>query len=728
MSLDLKIDGPDREHRPDHLAQNVLGHEIDRPDGWLKVKGEATYAAETFPEGLVHGILVRAPGIGRVSCANLEDVRNMPEVLAVVRDERLLRNAAQGGANEAPVQGVDTAEYVGQPVALVVAETFEAARHAAVALTVEIDGVEAPVDPEAVVPEEPDDQISTRGDLDGAMRHAPYSIDVVYTTASMNSAAMEPHAATAVWDGEVLTLRGALQMLKFNRNELADSLGLPPERVRILAPYVGGGFGSKLGISADCVAAAVAAMELNRPVRVVQHRRDVFEVNVRRSETRQRIRLSCDTQGRLTGLGHEALVSNLPKEEFFEPVLQASYFAYAAANRDLRLKAVRINRPATGSVRAPGEAVGVTVFEAAMDELAVKTGIDPIELRLRNIPEKDPDTGVPFSSHRLEATLKDGSERFGWDERDPAPRQRREGEWWIGTGMAAAFRVNMITPAEARITLDGDRATVESDMTDIGTGSYVIFQQIAAEILGLPTGKVDVRLGDTAYPPGSGSGGSFGAASTGTAVWLAGMEIRRALAERLGCDESEMTLRDGYVTHGNRRVPLADLVGGGAFSGHGRVEPGDAQEKVRQATYGAHFAEVGVNDVTGEVRVRRMLGSFSAGRILNPRTARSQCHGGMIWGIGMALTEEMTHDRRDGHVVNRDFAGYHVPVNADVPPLDVYFVEELDDWAGPLQVKGIGELSICGSGGAIFNAIHHACGARLRDFPATPDRVLAALS
>lgn len=293
--------------------------------------------------------------------------------------------------------------------------------------------------------------------------------------------------------------------------------------------------------------------------------------------------------------------------------------------------------------------------------------------------------------------------------------------------MAAAFRVNIMMEAEARISLTADRAVVETDMTDIGTGTYAILTQIAGEALGLPADRVTVRLGDTAYPPGSGSGGSWGAATTGNAVWLAALELRRTLAERMGCDEGDLTLKDGQAVCGNARRGLADLLGSEVLEGHGHVAGGDAFDDVRQSTYGAHFAEVAVNDVTGEIRVRRMLGSFAAGRILNEKTARSQCHGGMTWGIGMALTEGLVHDRRDGHIVNRDLAEYHVATNADVPPLEVHFVEERDPWSGPMQAKGLGELGICGAGAAVLNAVHNACGVRLRDMPATPDKVLAGL-
>lgn len=421
-------------------------------------------------------------------------------------------------------------------------------------------------------------------------------------------------------------------------------------------------------------------------------------------------------------------MSNLPGEDHIEPVTQASRFAYAAPHRVVGERVARVSLPTAGSVRAPGEAIGVTAFECAMDELASATGIDPITLRLRNIPDRHPQNGKPFSSHRLEQALTEGAERFGWAGRNPAPRQRREGEWWIGTGVAAAFRVNTLTEAEARITLTSEGALVETDMTDIGTGTYAILTQIAGEALGLPVDLVTVRLGDTDLPPGSGSGGSFGAATTGNAVWLAALDLRQQLASRLGCEEGDLSLQDGEARVANMRRPLVALLNEGSLTGHGHIRGGEALKQVRQATYGAHFAEVAVSDVTGEVRVRRMLGSFAAGRILNPLTARSQCHGGMTWGIGMALTEGMVLDRRDGHVVNRDLAEYHVPVNADVPPLTVHFVDERDPWAGPLMVKGIGELAICGAGAAVLNAIHHACGVRVREWPATPDRVLVGLA
>ena len=588
----------------------------------------------------------------------------------------------------------------------------------------------APVDPEAADAERerPEGKQTDQGDIDRAMREAAFSVDQVYRTPPHASAAMEPHAAVARWDGDTLTLRASLQMLKFNREELADSLGIPPDRVRLLSPYVGGGFGSKLGISPECVAAAIAARQLGRPVAVVLSRQQVFEAVMRRSETRQRIRLAADREGRLTGIAHESLVSNLPGETFSEPVAQATHFLYGGENRRIVHEVARVHRTCAGSVRAPGEAVGVTILETAMDELAEAAGLDPVELRLRNIPERHPEEDKPFSSHTLARALRRGAERFGWERREASPGRVREGEWLIGLGMASAVRVNMLAEAEARVTLlPGARAQVETDMTDIGTGTYAILTQIAAEALGLPATAVTTKLGDTDFPPGPGSGGSWGAASSGNAVFLACEALRQRIAARLDADPADLTLKDGSATAGNRRVTLAELVGSETWTEHGHVKPGKAGKAVRQATFGAHFAEVAVSAVTGETRVRRMLGVFAAGRILNEKTARSQCLGGMTFGIGMALTEEIAHDPRDGHIVNRDLAEYHLPVNRDVPQLEVEFLDERDPWTGPLQAKGIGELSICGSGAAIVNAIRNACGARIRDYPATLDKVLAAM-
>lgn len=732
MTLHLTLDERDERNRLDHMAQGVLGTDADRPDGPLKVSGAARYAMDALPEGACFGVLVRATiAAGRLIGFNLDEVKAMPGVRAVITVKRLLRNPAQGMDGEAPVQGNEQIAYFGQPIALVVAETLEQAGHAAIALKARFEPAEgAPISPEhpAAPMDTPEKKQSTSGDLDMAMREAAFGVDETYTTPSQSNAPMEPHAAIAQWEGEKLTLRGSYQMLRCNRAELADSLGIDEANVRILAPFVGGGFGSKLGIAPEAVAAALAAKELGVPVAVAMSRQQVFDFTMRRSETRQRVRLAADLQGRLTGIGHEAWVSNLPEETFSEPVTQATPFLYRGDNRVIGHHIARIHRTCAGSMRAPGEAVGVTILEIAMDELAHKSGIDPVELRLKNIPDEDPSRHVPFSSNMLAQALTEGASRFGWERRRAVPGAVRDGEWLVGMGMASAARVNKVVKSRARVTLDPEgRATVETDMTDIGTGTYAILGQVAGEMLGLPLDRVETRLGDTRLPPGSGSGGSVGACSNGSAVFLACEEIRNVLCERLGCAADELTLKDGHALVANRKTPLAELLGGARLTGEGEIEPGETAKKVRQASYGSYFAEVGVNSVTGETRVRRMLGVFAAGRILNRKTARSQCLGGMTFGIGMALTEELFHDPRDGHIVNRDLAEYHLPVNADVPQLEVELIEERDAWANPLQAKGIGELGVCGAAAAVLNAIFNATGVRVRDLPATLEKVLPGL-
>ena len=728
MTAHMKMDEPAREHRLDDMAQAVLGAALNRPEGPLKVSGTATYAHEWALDNLAHGVLVCAPAAkGRITAMNGDAVRSMPGVLAVMTGERFLRNPAQGGASKAPVQGAADVAYLGQPVALVVAETFEQARHGAQALQIEIDRADAVIDPAAADAETPDAKQASQGDLDAAMSHAVHAIDVTYTTPSHSSAAMEPHAAIASWDGGGLTLRASLQMLKYNRAELADAVGIDASDVRILSPYVGGGFGSKLGIAPETVAAALAAREIKRPVSVALTRPQVFEGTMRRTETRQRVRLAADANGRLDGIGHEVLVSQLPNESFSEPVTEATPFLYRGENRVIGHHIARVNRTCAGSVRAPGEAVGITVLENAMDELAHAAGIDPVELRKRNIPERDPTKDIPFSSHKLAEALDDGARRFGWERRDPRPGAVRDGDWLIGMGMASAVRVNDLSEAKARVTLNLDgTATVETDMTDIGTGTYAILTQMAAEMLGLDPARVTTLLGDTDLPPGPGSGGSWGASSSSSAVFLACGAVRREIAAKLGCEEDDLTLKDGNAIAANRTRPLTEILDA-PITSVGHIEPGATGSNTRQASWGAYFAEVGVNAVTGETRVRRMHGTFAAGRILNAKTARSQCLGGMTFGIGIALTEELLHDPRDGHVVNHDLAEYHLPVNADVPQIDVLLLEERDDWSSPVQAKGIGELGICGAGAAITNAIFNACGARVRDYPATLDKVLLAM-
>lgn len=711
----------------DETGQGIIGAPLDRPEGPKKVSGRAAYAADGVPDNAAHGVLVRATiSRGRITGIDTASVAEIPGLLGVFHGPRFIRNPAQGMAGEAPVQPGDEVHYHGQPIALVVAESFEAARDAAQRLVVSYDAdANVDTDPAKTDALEKGDP-ETAGDFEAAFSKADVTLDRAYSTPAHAAAAMEPHAALAEWEGETLTLRGAQQMLKTNRLELADAVGIDPENVRILSPYIGGGFGSKLGIGPEAVSAALAARELRRPVRVVMARQTVFDAVLRRTETTQRLRLGADSSGRLLALSHDDRVTNLQDEGFAEPVSQASQFLYGAEGLSFAQTLARVSRTPSGSVRAPGEAVGMLALEQAMDELAEMLGMCPVELRLKNLPEKNPMTGQPFSATRLADCLRDGAERFGWKDRKPVGT-RRDGEWYVGMGMASAARSNMLIESAARVRLSAEGAVVETDMTDIGTGTYAILGQIAAEMLGLPVEKVEVRLGDTRFPAAAGSGGSSGASSAGSATFLAAKAIRETLAERMGCEPSDLTLQNGMARGGNREVPLSELIDAELVE-EASVEAGDTSESHFSSGFGAHFAEVAVHAYTGEVRVRRMLGVMAMGRILNEKTARSQALGGMIWGVGSALTEEIEHDPRTGHVVTRDLANYHVPAHADVPgDMTVVFLEERDDMANPIQTKGIGELGISGAGAAILNAVRNACGARIYDMPATPDRVIAAM-
>lgn len=728
MNKTFSMDSPATEDRLGDMVQGLVGKPLDRTDGPLKVTGTATYAHEWNLPGTAYGVFVRAPfSRGTITGFATDRIEAMEGVLGVITDAHLLRNPAQGTANQAPIQGPRDVHYLGQPVALVVAETFEAARHGAQNLQMSWEDADAVFDAEDTETE--DGETLDQGDLDAAMNDAHFTVDARYRTPGHSSAAMEPHCAVASWEGDDLTLYGSYQMLNYNINELADALDIDVQQVHMRAPFVGGGFGSKLGISPEAVGAAIAARELNRPVVVALSRPQVFEMTMRRSETVQRLRLCADANGRLTGIGHEALVSNLQGESFSEPVTQSTHFLYAAENRKMKIDIARVNKTCAGSVRAPGEAVGMPALENAMDELAEKLGMDPVELRLRNLPDRHPESGVPFSSRKYAEAMKAGADSFGWDKRNTTPGGLRDGEWLIGHGMSGASRVNSIGEASARVTLraasDGQTtATVETDMTDIGTGTYTILGQIAGDMLGLPMDQVTVTLGDSRLPKGAGSGGSWGASSSGSAVFLACEAVRDQICDRLNVRGADLELKDGAATAGNIRRTLTEILGTEAISAEGTVQPGDMADAVSQASYGAYFCEVAVNAVTGETRVRRMTGAFGAGRILNAKTATSQCYGGMVWGIGMALTEELLHDSRDGRIVNHNLAEYHVPVNLDVPKLEVILLDERDIHACPILTKGIGELGFCGAAGAVVNAIYNATGVRVRDYPVTLDKLI----
>ena len=539
---------------------------------------------------------------------------------------------------------------------------------------------------------------------------------------------MEPHATVATWAGDKLTVFTANQMLVRGQAAIAKTLQMPKENIRVVSRYIGGGFGSKLWVNADCILAALGSKAVGRPVKVALTRQQIFHVTTHRSETIQRLRFGADKDGRIQAIGHDVMSCNLPSEQDYEGAANQTRTLYAGVNRQTRHRLVPLSIPVSSAMRAPGEAVGLLALECAMDELAEQVGIDPIELRIRNDATIDPTNNVPYSSRHLVECLRTGADKFGWGKRGAKPGQVRDGRWLVGMGVAAATRQNPLQPSQATVRIDANGfATARMAMTDPGTGTYTVMTQIAAELLGLPMDRVHVEMGDTNYPPAAGSGGSFGASSAGSALYDACMALRAKLAQAAGIDGTAAVFTDGNVQGGGKSVTLVSLAGASGVEAHGEIKPGDMRKKFSQQSYGAHFAEVGVNMDTGEARLRRMLGVFTAGRILNEKTARSQAIGGMIFGVGAALEEDLVMDDRFGFFVNHDLAEYHVAVHADVPNVDAMFLAEVDDKTNPLKTKGIGELGICGAGAAVANAIYNATGIRVRDYPVTLDKLLAHL-
>ena len=539
---------------------------------------------------------------------------------------------------------------------------------------------------------------------------------------------MEPHATIAAWDGDRLTLWTSVQQINWGVRDLAKTLGIPAASVRIVAPYIGGGFGGKGTILSDAVLAALGARHLGRPVKVALQRPLMFNNLTHRPATIQRIRIGATEAGVITAIGHESWSGNIAGGRP-EAATAATRVLYAGANRMTRLRLAHLDLPEGSAMRAPGEAPGMMALEIAMDEMAEKLGIDPVAFRIQNDTQVDPEQPArPFSQRQFVACLRTGAERFGWDAGSRQPASRREGRWLIGTGMAGAVRGAPVTTSAARVRLDRRGiVTVETDMTDIGTGSYTIIAQTAAEMMGVTVDQVVVRLGDSRFPESSGSGGQWGAASSTTGIYAACVKLRALVARACGFHAHDAQFAGGQVTVGARSVPLRFAARAGELVAQDTMEYGDLARKFSQQTFGAHFVEVAVDATTGEIRVRRMLAVCAAGRILNPKTARSQIIGGMTMGIGAALMEELVVDRRFGFFVNHDLAGYEVPVHADVPHLDAVFLDEVDTSIAPLKAKSVGELGISGVAAAIANAVYNATGVRVRDYPITLDKLLAGL-
>jgi xanthine dehydrogenase YagR molybdenum-binding subunit len=719
--------------------QTVLGQAQTRVDGPLKVTGTADYAADRRDGPIADAasgyILGAAVGKGRITRFDLAAARAAPGVLAIVTHE----TAGPLGVGRFYVQRMMAAPVVDhyhQPVAVVVATSFETARAAAALIRVHYireDGAYDLAAQRAASPlagEEPYGGPTNImvGNFDAAFAAAPVQLDQTYTVPDQAHAMMEPHATVARWDGDRLTCWTSIQQINWGVRDLGLILGLPPENIRLISSFVGGGFGGKGTAQSDLVLAALAARAAGRPVRLVMQRPAMFNNTIHRPKTIQHIRLGAEADGRLVAIGHDSWSGNLEGGRT-EPATISTRLLYRGEHRLLRRYLARLDLAEGNAMRAPGEAPGMMALEMAMDELAEATGTDPVALRILNDTQTDPENpDRRFSARALVECLRTGAGRFGWDRRPARPASRREGDWLVGMGVASAIRGAPIARAGARLRLDaGGVLTVETDMTDIGTGSYTIVAQTAAEMLGLPLDRVVARLGDSNFPETPGSGGQMGAASVTAGVYAACVKLRQAVAQRLGFNEAEVDFADGEVRSGGRAVPLAEAARDGDLTAEDAMEYGDLSRRYAQQTFGAHFAEVAVDRFTGVIRVRRMLAVCAAGRILNPLTARSQVIGGMTMGIGAALMEEMVVDTRFGLFVNHDMAGYEVPVHADVPHLDVAFLEEADATMSPLKAKGVGELGLSGVAAALANAVYNATGVRVRNYPLTLDKHLAQL-
>lgn len=728
----MKFDTPATTNPIDSLK--VVGRPTQRIDGVLKTSGRATYAYEWHDADLryAHGYPVGAAiAKGRIISMDTEAARNAPGVIAVVTTLEV-GDRKKGEYNTATLFGGSKVQHYHQAIALVVAESFEQARAAASMVRVDYEEEAGVYDLEAaretaVTPDEEDEPDTAFGDFDAAFAAAPVTLDAVYRTPDQSHAAMEPHASIAAWDHDELRVWTSSQMIDWWRGDLATLLDMDKEKIHLMSPFIGGGFGGKLFLRADAVLAALGAKAAGCTVKVALPRPMIMNNTTHRPATIQRIRIGAASDGRIEAIAHESWSGDLPDGKP-ETAVNQTRLLYAGANRMTAMRLATLDLAEGNAMRAPGEAPGMMALEIAMDEMAERLGLDPVEFRIINDTQVDPEhPDRPFSHRDLVGCLRLGAERFGWSHRG-RPGARREGSFLVGTGVGAAFRNNLVVASGARVRLSSDgRITVETDMTDIGTGSYTIIAQTAAEMMGLTVDDVDVRLGDSRFPLSSGSGGQFGANSSTSGVYAACVKLREAVVQRMGFNTADVVFEDGHVRSGGRTVPLSQVAGPEGLVAEDTMEWGDLSKTHQQSTFGAHFVEVAVDMFTGECRVRRMLAVCAAGRILNPITARSQVIGAMTMGVGAALSEELAVDTRRGFFVNHDLAGYEVAVHADVPLQEVIFLDETDPLSSPMKAKGVGELGLCGVSAAIANAIYNATGVRVRDYPITLDKLIDGL-
>lgn len=695
------------------LRPRAVGSPMERLDGPAKVTGTARYAFEHPLEDPLYVHPVQSPvARGRITTVDVEAAAGCPGVACVLTHHDAPRLQDTGDRELAVLQSGRIA-FRGQFVGAVVAKTPETARYAAGLVRIDYEDephdVELRADrddlytPDAVNPAFATD--SDQGDVDAAMAEAPVTVDVVYTTPMQHNNPMEPHTTVAVWEpgsGVRLLLYASTQGAHTVRTTLAPLFGLDEDQVRVISPHVGGGFGAKgMPHAHDVLAALCAKAVPGRPVKLALTRQQMYPLAGHRTPTIQRLRLGCDADGRMSAVAHEVVERTSRVKEFAEQTATGTRMMYAAPNRRTSHRLAALDVPVPSWMRAPGECPGIFALECAMDELAVACGLDPVELRVRNDPPEDPETGRPWSGRRLVECLREGARRFGWDQRPTAPGTRREGDELVGLGVAAAtYPYYSARGSQALVRYDGEgRWTVRIGAADLGTGTWTTLTQVAADALDVDPEDVTLLIGDTALPPATVAGGSSGLASWGSTVVAA---VR--------------TFRD---EHGDEPDP-------GAESRSGTPKNPDLK-KYALHSFGAHFAEVRVDADTGEIRVPRMFGLFSAGRIVNPRTARSQFLGGMTMGLSMALHEHGVLDPRTGHVVNNDLADYHVAAHADVRDLDAAWLDEDDTHANPMGSRGIGEIGIVGSPAAVVNAVYNATGVRVRDLPVTPDKLLDGL-
>lgn len=684
-----------------------MGQSLARMDGAAKIMGTAPYAFEHRLQRPVYLHAVQSTiARGRVRNIDTRAAESLEGVIAVITHTTAARLASDED-KELWILQSDQVHFRGQFVAAVIAETPEAARQAADLVRVEYEAVRHDAGlraehkdlyaPKSVNAGYPTD--TRQGDAEAAFEAAEVKVDATYITPMEHNNPMEPHTTVALWQPPKLTLYDSTQSVHSVRKTVAKTLGLEIGQVRVVSPYVGGGFGSKGEPHAHNILAALAALRApGRPVKFALTRQQMFSVAGYRTPTIQRFRLGAGRDGRLQAIIHDVVELSSRFKEFAEQTAAPTRLMYASPNRRTRHRLAALDVAKPSWMRAPGETPGMFAGEVAMDELAVACGLDPIELRIRNEPEVEPESGKPWGNRHLVECLREGARRFGWSQRDPKPRQRVDGNWLIGSGVASSTYPRYILPGSRAAIRMGDdgKYLVRIGAADLGTGTWTTLTQVAADALGCAVDAVRLEIGDTDLPNASVAGGSSGISSWGCAIVAAARELRRL--------------------HGSRPPAGAEA---------SADTPDDADdESFAQHSFGAQFAEVRVNADTGEVRVPRMLGVFSAGRIVNPRLARSQFIGGMTMGLSMALHEESVIDERFGHVINHDLAGYHIAANADVANLDAVWLDEVDDRSTPMGSRGIGEIGIVGAAAAIANAVYHATGKRVRALPITPDKLV----